>query len=63
MQTILTHVTDLFNIGKLKLSDAEWYESRGYEIICGGGRVKYIEPKFTITTRNFNKEEYLQWME
>ncbi len=35
-------IIELFNTGKLKLSDAQWYEKQGYAVICNDGKVTDI---------------------
>jgi len=32
----------LFNIGKLKLIDAQWCQEQGYDVICRNGKVELI---------------------
>lgn len=37
-------VQELFNAGKLKLSDACWYAISGYSVVCGDGGVICVAP-------------------
>jgi len=38
----LTLIKELFNIGKLKLIDAQWCQEQGYDVICRNGKVESI---------------------
>ncbi len=43
------HIIKLFNTGKLKLEDAEWYHKQGYAFEIKSGKVVdiYLENNFT----------------
>lgn len=38
----LSKIVELFNIGKLKLDDAEWFARRGYAVVCADGNVESV---------------------